>query len=223
MTEQIKQFLSEFVSNEMGIQIWKFVPFNNNWGCAFKILWDLSNLDEILKNETSSDIYFQTGTPNWFNRKAKLTDIVWKNSFFIDVDVRKNYKKNKNIIISDDELLTEIEKIKEGINQVEILKDRYSINFSGNGCHIRYIWNWLNVPSDISIEEYNKWVSSIYKMFEDLFCDQNDLLLPDYSCTSIEKLSRVVWTWNVSKRKDFWLEPIQSRILHFKWTKCDVF
>ena len=219
------EFLKNFITDWVGLSIGTFIPYNDEWGVSFKILWNESNLEETLskiKDLKDSDIYFQFWTEPSFNKKAKTWDIKMKNAFFIDVDIRKNQKDKDGTIMSDEELKQKIWFIKENLSKNDLLKDWYCIIFSGNWCHIRYIWNWFKVWEEVSDKDYKAWVNFIYNEFKRLF-EEDETLYPDYSCTSIEKLARFPGTNNVKKRKDFGLDPIASEILFFQWSKTDIF
>lgn len=221
--QNIKKFFKEFLSSDIavGVQIWRFVLYNNWDRKRFEIIWSWRNMDKIIKEHGSDNIYFQSGTSILFNGKAKIKDIIAKNSGFIDVDIRKNQQSIDGIILSDDELVAKIALIKEMLNTHEVLKDWYCIVNSWNGCHIRYIWDWNQINNDFTADEYGFGMTAIYDEYKQLIID-DPTLYPDYSCTSIEKLARVPGTYNISRR-EYWLEPIQSSILYFQGIKTNIF
>jgi hypothetical protein len=58
---------------------------------------------------------------------------------FVDLDIRKDYKKLNNIILSDEEILATAKIVLEEIKKHPLFSQRTYIIFSGNGLHIYYI------------------------------------------------------------------------------------
>jgi len=159
--------------------------------------WDIeiSNLKQIVEPNETENIYFLSGISKK-DKRNNDNDIVVKNSFFLDFDMRKYFREKENIEITDEE-------IKEyGVELWEFLKKsgkygfsqwRYIV-FTGNGLHLHYVGDAMRVPEDITPKEYYSWVSRIYKSFYEFMWVP--YFEPDWMCRNIARVARLPWTIN---------------------------
>lgn len=154
--------------------------------------WDIeiSNLKEIIEPNETENIYFLA----WVSKKDKRNtdhDIIVKNSFFLDFDIRNYFRDVEECEISDDDII----KIWEDLAQ--FLRDypkywfhqwRYIV-YTWNGIHLHYVWDKLTVWEDITVKEYAYWVSKIYEAFEEYVW--SPYLKPDKACRNIWRVARL--------------------------------
>ena len=207
MTIKVKQFLRKLQWRGWVTEI---SDLYHNKGC-------LEDLDDILKYEDS--LYFisfipsykwkriqQNGTP-W--RRTKEEYVIGKSYVVADFDVRSSvYKRENGRVLSNEELMTYLPKIEEGLKSDESLSTYNAIVFSGNWFHVY----WVGKPVYISADLYSKATTAIYDRIAKIFKDIPELQ-PDYATWNISRLMRLPGTLN--KKEKYWLPPIEVKLLYF--------
>ena len=165
---------------------------------------------QIAINNKKENIYFVAGVKDNTIKRANDEDILEKNYFVIDVDIREYFNKKDNKIIDDTEL-------KRCINQLVVLceTDGYFKEWSAfinswNGCHIYYR---ADKSLNISKEDYSIWVKVIYELFDLLLKNNWYWITCDHSCSNISRITRLPESINFSRNKKYWLEPKKVEIL----------
>jgi hypothetical protein len=127
-------------------------------------------VESILAKYQNKNLFFVGGVNKNFvselkekngSGRASDSDIVEKNYFFIDIDIRKFIYTKRKMIISQEFLLEIIDGIKEKINNDPLFAQWSCINCSGNGVHIFYIGKHMAIAEEI----YKAGVKHIYKKF----------------------------------------------------------
>jgi hypothetical protein len=73
------------------------------------------------------------------NGRCKDDDIKMKKYFVIDIDIRSDTKKEKGVVLTDEELNQEIESIISTIDKSDKFRSYSYVVHSGNGLHIYYV------------------------------------------------------------------------------------
>lgn len=169
-----------------------------------------SDLDVVMKSMKGKDIYYLWGVSPNLTSRAKDDDVIEKNYFAIDIDIRREYKEKYGKVLSQDELKAEIEKIKDMISQDHVFNQRSYIICSGNGMHILY----LGKSSTYDKQEYKDGVKYIYKMFSDKFWDKTIYTI-DTACATLWRLLRLPWSVNTkTEYKDAGIENTLCEIMY---------
>lgn len=174
-------------------------------------LFDVSSKDESL--------YFVSFIPSskwqWIREKGDLPrrtkdeDVIGKAYVVADFDIRSYiYKHENGRVISNEELMSYLPKIEEGLKSDESLKTYNAIVFSGNWFH----FYWIGKPVKINAELYSRATAAIYDRIKEIFKDSPELR-PDYATGNISRLMRLPGTLN--KKEKYWLPPIEVKLLYF--------
>lgn len=179
--------------------------------CATQISW-LNHLTTLQSAIDSGDnMYFCAGLHSrqwsWTNGRCKDDDIKMKKYFVIDIDIRSDTKKEKGVVLTDEELNQEIENIISTIDKSDKFRSYSYVVHSGNWLHIYYVWNEYVFDKEI----YKRWVETIYTMFSD-----ETGFKCDYATANIGWLIRLPWTTNIGRKKKYDLEPIEARFLRIQ-------
>lgn len=193
--DKIKDFLKTLCP------VWK-VEFNN----LDTTFW----FDEALIRK--EDIYFLASVENPTKRNSD-NDIIFKNYFFCDFDIRQNYYSQTNEVISDKDIIDSSEFIKEKLKESGFWDYRYIV-FSWNWLHIYYVWEWQKFDK----EDYKLWVENYFNQINEAFND--DTFKVDVACKNIGRISRLPWTYNY-KRSRYWLDCKECIILEDTWKTSD--
>lgn len=188
--EKIKEFLSHFGDLEN-------IELNQDYSHAYGI-------DEI--SWLKDNLFFCGGvrTPKkwWADRKTKPADIVYKNYFAIDIDLRKQFAQKNWCDVSevtDEQLFEQIDSVKEMLSWHDLLKQWSYIVFTGNGCHIYYCWYRWAVGNEISAEEYQEWVKEVYRswnIFTNNIWGDFNYFYSDNSTANIDRILRLPYSYN---------------------------
>lgn len=147
--------------------------------------------EKIKRYINSENIYFLS----WWNLSKKKeiwhrfsdSDILIKNYFAIDIDLRNQYNWN----------ITNLEIEQEGLyiaehlyKSNELFWEWSYIVFSWNWLHLYYIWDERQFDKNI----YKDWVKYIFDMWDDFIWDEQ--LYSDKACCNIARIFRLPWTIN---------------------------
>lgn len=185
--------------------------------CETQIGW-LTYLTDLKTARTSQEnMYFcswlHTRVWTWLNGRCKDDDIKMKKYLVIDIDIRSDTKKETNIVLTDEELTQEIEKILSKIDSSDKFSSYSYVVHSGNWIHIYYVWNEYTFDKEV----YKRWVETIYTMFSD-----ETGFKCDYATANIGWLIRLPWTINFWRKKKYNLEPIEARFLRIQPQKSNL-
>jgi hypothetical protein len=136
--------------------------------------------------------------------RARNEDVIWKNYFFIDFDIRDFWEKEYDDEISD----TIIKEIAEGIiftfSKRRLLREWRYVIFTGNGIHIYYFFE----PYKVTSEKY--WKAGVKRILEEGV--QQCLDLPvDMACSNIGRLGRLPGSVNVKHGRKVLVEIINHQ------------
>ena len=147
--------------------------------------------EDIQKYKNTENIYFLS----WWNLEKKEeiwyrfsdNDILTKNYFAIDIDLRNQYNWD----------ITNIEIVKEWLYFAEHLQEANDlfwewsyIIFSWNWLHIYYIWDERFFEKNI----FKDWVKYIFDMWDDFIWDEQ--LFSDKACCNLARILRLPWSIN---------------------------
>lgn len=158
----------------------------------------------------------------WAKRTTTKKDIIYKNYFAIDIDLRKQYAQINNCElkdVSDEALLEQISAIKDMLSQNELLKQWRFIIFTWNWCHIYFVWN----KQIISAEDYQDWVKEIYRswnIFTDSIRWEFNYFYSDNSTANIDRILRLPYSFNTKETNPHWKEIV--KILHQQDVNCEM-
>lgn len=172
----------------------------------------------VTPKQGMDDLYFVWKSKNAKNRSWK-EDIYERNYFFIDYDVRaEHYTKTKNVL-SDWEVMDYMMQVVDKIHNHPILWQWRYVVFSWNGFHIYYTTD----SRDFDSNAYEEWVQSIYEM-SDKFLD-DPILITDKSCRTINRISRLPWSYNTKRVSKYWLkkEDLECQVVFHEDRHCDAF
>ena len=170
---------------------------------------EYNELNRALKVEEiewlQKDIYFLGGVKDGMKRNWD-NDIIHKNYFVVDYDLRENYKKVTGELINDEELMKMLDHILIVIEGTEFESWRYLV-FSGNWFHFYY------TSSDLPLEKlrYKELVEYLYQKLDKLFADP--IFKVDHSCANIWRILRLPGTTNWKRKVKHGLEPAVCEIL----------
>ena len=133
-------------------------------------------------------------------------DIIFKNYFCVDFDIRANFFKEKNQIIDDDMLDIYAEAIKQWLNKNWYWDRRYMVT-SWNGFHVYYVGNW----DEFTPEEYATAVEYYYSEIDKIFDDT--IVKCDHAIKNIGRILRLPWSTNYNRVKKYKLEPKKVEII----------
>lgn len=151
-------------------------------------------------------------------KRNKDDDITKKCYMFADIDIRSIIHKRDWVVIDDDGLFAEIDKILDCLRDWWLDWFAYAV-YSGNGLHLYYIGDEIEIDKTT----YAKWVQYFYSVINSSLswlwysCDQ--------ACHNIARISRVPWSINPRKKESWWkvlwdLWPTECTILIEKeWNK----
>lgn len=186
--------------------------------------WTVNTLCESLKDAfaTKSDTYFLWAVNPEKTSRASDDDIVSKNYFALDFDIRTNINNLLWRVIDDWELDSYYSLIAYVLEQHPLFSEfAYAIN-SGNWFHFYYIWDHIQCSKEIWAEALNQY----FKEVNELFRKEDDELFQWIFCdTAIKNMARIMripWTINYSRKKKFSLDEKPSYIVFEREIKSEL-
>jgi hypothetical protein len=179
-------------------------------GCtvqASTLGWVFGNLlpksyEDIIEKLKEEDGYLLGGVDPTIKNRASDDDVLKKNYFFLDFDIRQHLKTQDATEVSD----TEVKEIGIGIihslNTHEALKNWRYLIFSGNGCHVYYFGD----PVEVTSKE--QWRSGMKRLHEAVKKCVD--IPPDPGCINVGRISRIPGTYNWKNDRS-----VQVEILDF--------
>ena len=190
-------------------------------GTVSRNLWTIEDIDKIMKEHQDKDLYFRVGvrtelqwTDEFWKNKITDDDIKEINRIYVDLDLRKKFKGN----LSDEEIRSMAEILKERLDKHPLFKQWTHIVFSWNWLHIHYIWDYITIESTL----YANIARKFYELFDKDILQTAPLNFcpTDKSNQNISRLMRLPDSYNQRKAFDD-LSPVQVEILYEQDVKCD--
>ncbi len=169
----------------------------------FNDLVSTYSFDNALNLKTN--VYFLASVEDK-NKRNWDKDIIFKNYFYVDFDLRESYQKLFETIITDEELDILLDTIKTKLKSNGFWDWRYIVN-TGNWFHFYYVWEWQS----FWVEEYKDAVEYYYSDIDSIFNDP--LFKTDHACKNIWRIARLPWTINYAREKKFSLELKEAIII----------
>jgi archaellum biogenesis ATPase FlaH len=149
------------------------------------ILLDGENFGQYLQNNQKKDVFFLGGIdPQQKKKRASDKNVIWKNHFFIDLDIRSQEKE-----ITDND----IRELTAWVGEALIVeggalgKWRYIV-FSGNGLHIHYFGDPVEIQS---IEDWKNGLKGLLMEAKRIL-----KIDPDSGCINPARLCRCPGSYN---------------------------
>jgi len=169
---------------------------------------------EVLLKNRGKDLYIVWGKKTWLMKRCWNNDIISKSYFILDIDIRDNYKKLYNEVMSQSALDISIWALIELLDGDGYLSQWSYVVNSGNWAHIYYCGDALIIWKDITPEEYARWVKKIYDIYvkyleyqSKIYKTSFEYFYPDYMCCNIARTTRLPSSFN--NKKKYWLPSIQ--------------
>lgn len=187
-------------------------------------LWWLDKYDDII--HLKKDLYFISFLPSyeWYETKEKTgkaprtknSHVKWINYLKCDFDIRRCIYEKDNRIIDEEELLSLKDKLLDWLKQDSLLGSYSAVIHSGNGIHIY----WIGETIEISSKNYAAVSTELYNRIKKLFPD-NPELWPDYACWNIGRLLRLPGSMNY--KACFGLPPHEVELLEYNTENSQLF
>lgn len=188
---QIKDFLSRFgdLSN---------IELNQNYSHAY-------SLAEIESKTENLFFCWWVNEPKkwWVNRTTKPWDIIYKNYFAIDIDLRKQYAQAnwcEPNNVTDEQLFQQIDSVKDMLSQDPLLKQRSYIVFTWNWCHVYYCgYRWDIKNWELTADEYHDGVMEVYRSWNIFTTNirwEFNYFYSDGSTANIDRILRLPYSYN---------------------------
>ena len=139
----------------------------------------------------TENTYYLSGVIPGVRKRAADADVLWRNHFTLDFDVRKELEKELGSPISKGTFDSSVEAILSALDQKgELDKARYVVN-SGNGIHVHYFGEATKVVK----EEWVAGMKSVFEYFAGI-CP----IPPDFGCGNAGRIMRLPGSWNVKQK-----------------------
>jgi len=174
---------------------------------------EFNNLNNILKrNEVlwKSNVYFVAWLKEKMSKRCNDDDIVMKNYFVVDIDIRLDCYKSTWFVLNDTEIMEHMAKILELI-QDSWLDDYSAFVHSGNWLHLYYTGNERSFDKDV----YSQWVQMIYEKINNAI--KSTGYKCDPACHNISRIMRLPWTINPRKKELVNNETREKYIAYDLW------
>lgn len=166
-----------------------------------KNVFKIDNVNPVMSIMEYDDrnMYFCWWVAKKTEWRCKDDDILLKNYFGLDIDIRKDIKEITWEVISDNQMYWYIDEIQKRLDVSDYWDYEYVL-VSGNWVHIYYIWDPKKIGKDI----YKAWVKRICRDIDDLIKDL--WLKTDKATTNISSLFRCPATVNYWRQEKYWLD-----------------
>jgi len=184
--------------------ITEYTTIDNNW---IKVI----TKKEAEANKTSNVYYLDwvredKDYSKW--ERAKDEDIILKDIFVLDLDLRNNFDWE----VSNEDIIFEWENL---VKYLEV-EDEFFWEWS----EIIFTWNWLHIiyrwtPATFTKEQYSIGVSRIYKQWDKFMWDK--LRNCDKACKNLARILRLPWSINQKNWavvKIIWSRKKESRLFN---------
>lgn len=181
------------------------------WKVEFNNLDKAMTFDEALAFE--GNIYYLASVEDKTKRNSDK-DIIFKNYFFVDFDLRENWKKINNTIVDDLSMDIQLEFIKSELTKKWYWDWRFIVS-TGNWYHFYWVWDWNNYL----VDDYKNVVEYHYSEIDNIF--NAPTYKVDHACKNIWRIARLPWTKNYWRKTKYGLEPAEAIILEDTWVSSD--
>lgn len=147
------------------------------------------NLGAFLSAHKGEDLYILAGvSPAKGTERARDEDVLKKNHFYLDFDIRNHYQKQHQETVTNAEIKDIADGIIQSLKGQAILCEWRYVVFTGNGIHIHYIGE----PVDIgSLDHWRAGMRSLMQQAE--ACTG---MPPDYGCVNVGRIARLPGSLN---------------------------
>lgn len=168
--------------------------------------------DILTKYRDGNNLFVLGGVKNDLSRKyvrARDEDVIKKNYFYLDLDIRKNHK---DTVFTDEQIKTEtLNWVRDTLGAgSETLKNWRYIVYTGNGLHIYYMGDAIEIPDK---EIWSKGLNSLIDEVENAFGEEFDR-----ACVNPSRIARMPGSLNHKSKP-----PKASEILAFQDKKVPLF
>lgn len=164
----------------------EFLKHLKTWQIEFNNLNQTLHWNDV-KDNTADNIYFLSWVKEWLDKRAGDDDIVSKNYFCIDLDIRNQC----DFEVTDEEIKKEWMNIAENlIKEDNMLWLWRYIVFSWNGLHIYYTFEEKSFDKEV----YAQWVESVYEDWDNFWWDK--IYKSDRACKNLARILRLPWSVN---------------------------
>jgi len=170
--------------------------FVKDWTVEINDLSKCYSLSDALKLDTC--VYYLP----WVSKQNKMKrnhdrDIIEKNFFVIDLDVRHNIEWE----ITDQDIKDYAWYLETLLFEHKYLSQWRHMVYTWNGIHIYYVWDFIDINTDNFVRKYSLWVQKVYEDFWE-YLDKQKMYEPDYSCKNISRIIRLPWTKNCKDKNN---------------------
>jgi hypothetical protein len=180
MLEHLKKFIGDIIITGCNAQI-------STLQKVLGLASDEKSL-KIVDSHQNEDVYILGGVDPKKQTRAGDDDIVSKNYFFLDFDIRNDYKDRNNADIADDEIKKIGGYIIEKMASHDLLKLWSYMVFTGNGVHVYYF------GEPCKVENKRWWSMGVNKMIQEAFRITG--IQPDIGCKNVARISRLPGSYN---------------------------
>ena len=148
---------------------------------------------DLVEKCVKDNVFILGGVNPFCTTRGKDADILFKNYFFIDLDLRKQATEE----LSDDEIVDLADLIRVEFDKHELLKNWGDFVFTGNGLHIYFFGDPVSIDN---AELWKDGVQAIYTIAWEALSN-DPVYKPDNSCANCGRISRMPETMNVKGEK----------------------
>jgi len=163
-----------------------FLKHLKTWVIEFNNLTTTLSWNQVKEN-TTDNVYFLSGVKEWLEKRASDSDIISKNYFCIDLDIRNNC----DFEVTDEDIKKEWLNIAKNLIKEDgmLWLWRYIV-FSWNWLHIYYTFPEKSFDKDV----YALWVEDVYKQWDEFWGDK--IYESDHACKNLARILRLPWSIN---------------------------
>lgn len=162
---------------------------------------EINNLKSVMRFKDvvwKINIYFVAWLDKQPTARCNDDDIKTKKYFVVDFDLRLEYYKKHNKVLSQEELDIEIDMILKKLKDNWLWDYSYSVK-SWNWLHVYYTW----VERVFDKKIYSNWVKWIYEQIDEIL--SNTPYKCDHSISNLSRIIRLPWTYNPRKKEQKWV------------------
>lgn len=179
----IKSLMDRLLIPGTAMQIGSVNKVNHNINSDSNFDWT-----KYVDSNKNSDVFFLSGVNPVTTARAADKDVLKKNYLIIDFDIR-TVEEEFGLSCDDERLLKIAYKIKECLDNSPRFKDYYYIINSGNGIHVGYLGNCINLEDKTAI--FSAGVQQILNEIEIVAKHK-----ADHSCINPSRIFRLPGSFN---------------------------
>lgn len=135
----------------------------------------------------TSNVYFLAGVEKGLQKRAADSDVLRRNMFTLDFDIRKELEK-KGLTTGEEELGLAMNSILDALLADPLWQNFRYVVYSGNGMHVHYFGDFCDVVKE-------QWVAGMKDIFETIAVITP--IPPDFGCGNAGRIMRMPGSWNV--------------------------